>query len=105
MGLPGPILFGEPGDIPVPNRYHGGARADIAVLRLSGPAEQWFIDGVGAPLFGASVTGDIPVVADYNGDGRADIAVRRPTSPSRWYINGIGDGLWGEPGDVTASAR
>ena len=104
-GLPGSTAFGETGDVPVPADYNGDGRTDIAVVRLSGGAEQWFLNGVGLVTFGDSRLGDIPMPADYNGDRRADVAVVRPGSPSHWFVNGGGVTAFGVATDVPVSGR
>jgi FG-GAP repeat len=99
------VLWGSPGDIPVPADYNGDGRADVAIFRPS--IGYWFIvtidqQHVSAIPWGAN--NDIPIPADYDGDGKADIAVFRP-GDGYWYLRNIGSILWGAPGDIPFTKR
>lgn len=104
VGLP-PLLWGVPGDIPVPGDYNGDKRTDLAVYRPSTSA--WWVYHMGpgtTNVLTFGVTGDVPVPGDYNRDGLADVAVYRP-STSTWHINGIGPGgqqVWFAYGSPTS---
>jgi N-acetylneuraminic acid mutarotase len=108
------ILWGTPGDVPVPADYTGDGRPESAVFRPS--TGEWFVaNPQSAPpatllyaLWGSS--GDTPMPADYDGDGRADFAVWRP-STGEWFVRfssgWFGGALarqWGESGDIPIAA-
>jgi subtilisin-like proprotein convertase family protein len=83
------------------NDFNGDGSSDLGVYRPS--SGQWFINGVGSPLFG--LTDDIPVSGDYNGDGVTDVAVYRP-STGGWFISGGSPAFvqWGRTGDFPVPA-
>ena len=102
---PGPITFGQSGDIPVPGDFDGDGLSDYAIWR---PSEGNFY----IRLSGTSQTvverwgqsGDVPVTADYDGDGKTDLAIWRPGDGSWWIkLSSTGQttvGLWGQSGDI-----
>jgi uncharacterized delta-60 repeat protein len=83
--------------------FLGNGTADLGVYRP--PTSQWFVLGVGAPVFGGP--GDIPVPGDYDGVGHAEFAVFRP-STDQWFILGPTGGrvvTFGGPGDIPVPAN
>jgi subtilisin-like proprotein convertase family protein len=91
----GDIVWGAPGDVPVPGDYNGDGVTDRAVFRPS--VNTWYVQG-GVPVQWGAL-GDIPVPGDYNGDGITDIAVFR-RSGNTWYVRGQFAVNFGAPGDV-----
>ena len=84
----------------VVNDFNGNGTSDLAVFR---PATgQWFINGVGSPIFGGSR--NIPVPADYDGSGGADIAVFQPAT-GQWFFHSMAPSVqFGRSGDVPVPA-
>ena len=87
-----PVMWGLPGDIPVPGYYQGWT---IAVYRPSNG--KWYMKGNSPVSWG--FPDDIPVQADYDGDGYTEIAVLRPSN-GKWYIQGMGNFSWYQSGDI-----
>jgi subtilisin family serine protease len=100
LGVPTPVLWGDPGDVPVPADYDGNGTTDIAVFRAA--THEWWIVGQPAPVLWGD-PGDIPIPADYDGDGTIDIAVWRP-SIGAWYVRGQFGMLHGLPTDIPVPA-
>ena len=99
------VLWGSPGDIPVPADYNGDGKADLAIFRPS--TGYWFIVTVDQQQINTipwGAAGDIPIPADYDGDGKADIAVFRG-SEGLWYIRNVGAIPWGTTGDIPLTKR
>ena len=83
------------------NDFNGDGTSERAVFR---PATgQWFINGVGSPMFG--LPGDVPVSGDYDGNGVADVAVYRPAT-GQWFVSGGSPGTiqFGRSGDLPVPA-
>lgn len=93
------VLWGDPGDIPVPGDYNGDGTTDIAIFRPQ--TGQWWIRGL--PVYVSGGPGDVPVPADYDGNGTTDIAIWRPSNGT-WYILGLLTQQWGQPGDIPLPA-
>ena len=89
------VVWGEPGDVPVPGDYNGTPADEHAVYRPS--TGVWFVEGQAAVGWGAA--GDLPVPADYDGNGKIDIAVYRP-STAQWFVAGQAGVTFGSAGDV-----
>ena len=105
FGVQSDVLFGQPGDTPVPGDYDGeDDTSDIAVYRPS--TGTWFFlrnhpSSPNSVQFGEP--GDLPVPGDYNGDGVTDIAVYRP-STGFWYVRNLLAIQFGAPGDLPVPA-
>jgi subtilisin-like proprotein convertase family protein len=95
----GSVVWGIPGDIPVPGDYDGNHVTDRAVYRPSNGT--WYIQGGATVQWGAP--GDIPVPGDYDGNGTTDIAVFRP-SAGVWFVKDQFTVQFGAPGDVPVQA-
>lgn len=54
------LVFGEPGDVPVPADYNNDGKAELAVFRPR--TGQWFIRGVNGAVY-TGRAGDIPLVS------------------------------------------
>ena len=93
------VLWGDPGDVPVPGDYDGDGATDIAVFRATQHA--WYIRNQPGALWGD--VGDVAVPADYDGNGTTDIAVWRPSS-GLWFIRNQTTIQWGQAGDVPIPA-
>jgi hypothetical protein len=78
-----PVLWGVPGDIPVPGFYEGGTTSDVAVFRPS--TGTWYIKPSNSTISrSVGLTNDIPVIGDFDGDGITDFVVWRPSN-GVWY--------------------
>ncbi len=108
-GLSQSLVWGEPGDVPVPGNYDGDGLNDMAVFRPSNGT--WYVRNSSTGAMSSSIwggLGDVTTQADYDGDGRTDIAVFRPSN-GVWYVRnsstGLDEGrLWGGIGDVPVPA-
>lgn len=100
--------FGLGTDTVYPGDWDGDGRADLAILRVEGGVNVWYVlpSSGGAILVRTwGVETDIAVPGDYDGDGRMDFAVWRPSpSPSQFYVLGSSVGgyqrSWGTTTDV-----
>jgi subtilisin family serine protease len=95
----GVMLWGDPGDKPVPGDYNGDGDVEKAIWRPS--TGVWWVPGVGTFQWGQQ--GDVPVPGDYNGDGKHDLAVWRP-STGTWWIHNQTTQQWGLQGDTPVPA-
>jgi hypothetical protein len=115
------LLWGSPGDVPVPGDWNGNGTTNLGVFNPSQGV--WVLDRNGSYTWdGPSVDGfflwgspnDIPVVGDWGGTGFDKVGVFNP-SQGNWVldINGnlIWDGFvtdrfinWGQPGDTPKPA-
>ena len=114
--LPGALSrykeFGNSTDVIVPGDYDGDGKCDLAVVRGTGGAINWFYEPstalntfLGGP-FGVSGS-DTVAQGDYDGDGKTDFAVWRPDiTPTNtfFYVRKSTDGTllanrWGQNGD------
>lgn len=102
------VMWGVPGDEPLPADFDGDGIGDLAVFRPN-TGDWWWIrssDNV-VDLVHWGLSGDVPVPADYDGDGKTDHAVyrRAPTNGSGvYYIYGSAAAargfVWGIPADM-----
>jgi hypothetical protein len=80
-----PLVWGEPGDVPVPADYDGDGMTDVAIFRPR-DGTWWIIysasNRIAVTTWG--VNGDIPLPGDYDGDGVAELAVFRPSTGDLW---------------------
>lgn len=115
--VPGPTnvtFWGFSSDDIVPGDYDGDGKTDIAVVRATGGALNWYIRNSGNGSFTGITWGlsssDVLAHGDYDGDGRTDVAIWRPsatTGETGFYYNGtmvgVGARQWGLPGDYPSA--
>jgi len=101
------IVFGAPGDKPVPGDYDGDSADDFAVFHPSTGTWQIYQSNTGTVAnipFGLST--DIPVLGDYDGDGRDDQAIYRN---GVWWLNrsstGVATGAFGLSSDTPVPTK
>jgi hypothetical protein len=90
------VVWGLPGEIPVPGDYNGDGKTDVCIYRPS--TGEWVNRDTGTTIQWG-LADEIPVPGDYNGDGITDICVYNTTT-FHWKARGLFDVVWGATGEV-----
>ena len=78
FGTPTVMVWGDPGDRPVPADYNGDGVTDFAVYRPSTGTWHLSLSGSQTPMaYQWGGAEDVPVPLDHDGDGKADLALIR----------------------------